>query len=80
MNETRVAPSDARDTSENGEEQEFVSHDIPRAIRISEALRKFVDMVDRAGSWLFIPVVLITVPTHFPEVHRRAGLLCEHRT
>ncbi|MCK5364426.1 MAG: hypothetical protein KAR22_15725, partial [Gammaproteobacteria bacterium] len=61
MNDTRMTPGDAEATSRNGEEQEFVSHDIPRAVRISEALRKFVDMVGRAGSWLFIPVVLITV-------------------
>ena len=61
MNDTRVSPADAQATSGNGEEQEFVSHDIPRAVRISEALRKFVDFVGRAGSWLFIPVVLITV-------------------
>ena len=61
MNDTRMPPGDAEATSRNGEEQEFVSHDIPRAVRISEALRKFVDMVGRAGSWLFIPVVLITV-------------------
>ena len=61
MNDTRVSPADAQVTSGNGEEQEFVSHDIPRAVRISEALRKFVDFVGRAGSWLFIPVVLITV-------------------
>ena len=61
MNDTRVSPADAQATSGNGEEQEFVSHDIPRAVRISEALRKYVDFVGRAGSWLFIPVVLITV-------------------
>ncbi len=61
MNDTRVSPADAQATSGNGEEQEFVSHDIPRAVRISEALRKFVDFIGRAGSWLFIPVVLITV-------------------
>jgi TRAP-type mannitol/chloroaromatic compound transport system permease small subunit len=61
MNDTRVSPADAQVTSGNGEEQEFASHDIPRAVRISEALRKFVDVVGRAGSWLFIPVVLITV-------------------
>ncbi len=61
MNDARVSPGDAQSTSGNSQEQEFVSHDIPRAIRISEALRKFVDFIGRAGSWLFIPVVLITV-------------------
>jgi TRAP-type mannitol/chloroaromatic compound transport system permease small subunit len=61
MNDTRVNPGDAQASSGDGEEQEYLSHDIPRAIRISEALRKFVDLVGRAGSWLFIPVVMITV-------------------
>jgi len=61
MNNIRVTPGDAQATSGNAEERDFVSHDIPRAVRISEALRKFVDIVGRAGSWMFIPVVLITV-------------------
>ena len=61
MNETRVTPGNAQATSGNDRGHESVSHDIPRAILISEALRKFVDIVGRAGSWLFIPVVLITV-------------------
>jgi TRAP-type mannitol/chloroaromatic compound transport system permease small subunit len=61
MNDTRVNPGDAQASSGDGEEQDYLSHDIPRAIRISEALRKFVDLVGRAGSWLFIPVVMITV-------------------
>jgi TRAP-type mannitol/chloroaromatic compound transport system permease small subunit len=61
MNDTRVNPGDAQASSGDGEEQEYLSHDIPRAVRISEALRKFVDFVGRAGSWLFIPVVMITV-------------------
>jgi TRAP-type mannitol/chloroaromatic compound transport system permease small subunit len=61
MNDTRVTTGDAQAASGIGGEWESVSHDIPRAVRISEALRKFVDMVGRAGSWLFIPVVLITV-------------------
>jgi TRAP-type mannitol/chloroaromatic compound transport system permease small subunit len=32
-----------------------------RALRLSEALRRFVDGVGRFGSWLIIPTVLITV-------------------
>ena len=35
--------------------------ELPRAIVISEALRKFVDVVGRWGSWLFIPLILFTV-------------------
>ncbi len=71
MNDTRVNPGDAEAISGIGEEHESVSHDIPRAVQISEALRKFVDMVGRAGSWLFIPVVLITV---MDVVLRKIGL------
>ena len=37
------------------------SQEIPRAIRISEALRKLVDAIGRFGAWLFIPMILITV-------------------
>lgn len=35
--------------------------DLPAAIRVSETLRKFVDRVGRAASWLFIPLIVITV-------------------
>jgi TRAP-type mannitol/chloroaromatic compound transport system permease small subunit len=33
----------------------------PTAIRISDALRSFVDFVGRWGAWLILPLVLITV-------------------
>jgi TRAP-type mannitol/chloroaromatic compound transport system permease small subunit len=33
----------------------------PSALRISDALRSFVDFVGRWGAWLIIPLVLITV-------------------
>ncbi len=35
--------------------------ELPTAIRISEALRAFVDCVGRWGAWLIVPLVLITV-------------------
>ncbi|HSH06209.1 MAG TPA: TRAP transporter small permease subunit [Burkholderiales bacterium] len=35
--------------------------DVPFALRLSERLRKFVDLVGRWGSWLVVPMVLITV-------------------
>ncbi|GMQ76724.1 MAG: hypothetical protein BMS9Abin01_2015 [Gammaproteobacteria bacterium] len=35
--------------------------ELPLAIRISEVLRKIVDVVGRFGSWWFLPMVLITV-------------------
>jgi TRAP-type mannitol/chloroaromatic compound transport system permease small subunit len=34
---------------------------LPMAIRVSEILRKMVDTVGRFGSWLIVPVILITV-------------------
>lgn len=37
------------------------SEQLPTAIRVSEALRKFVDLVGRGASWLFVPLILITV-------------------
>lgn len=37
------------------------SEQLPTAIRVSEALRNFVDLVGRGASWLFVPLILITV-------------------
>ena len=34
---------------------------IPKAMRVSDLLRRFVDRVGRFGSWMILPVVLITV-------------------
>ena len=36
-------------------------HELPTAIRVSDALRNFVDFVGRWGSWLILPLVLVTV-------------------
>ena len=35
--------------------------ELPFILRLSEGLRRFVDMVGRFGSWFLIPLVLITV-------------------
>jgi TRAP-type mannitol/chloroaromatic compound transport system permease small subunit len=35
--------------------------ELPAAIRISDGLRSFVDFVGRWGSWLILPLVLVTV-------------------
>ena len=35
--------------------------ELPTLVRVSEALRKFVDRVGRAASWLFVPLIIITV-------------------
>ena len=40
---------------------EVAYEDLPRAIRLGDALRKFVDVVGRFGSWMFLPLILITV-------------------
>ena len=36
-------------------------HEWPRFVRLSEGLRKVVDRVGRFGSWMIMPLVLITV-------------------
>lgn len=43
------------------QDQPSTVEDIPFALRLSERLRKFVDTVGRLGSWLALPMVLITV-------------------
>jgi TRAP-type mannitol/chloroaromatic compound transport system permease small subunit len=35
--------------------------ELPTAIRVSEALRRFIDRVGRAASWLFVPLIVVTV-------------------
>jgi len=35
--------------------------ELPAAIRISDALRSFVDFVGRWGSWLILPLIIVTV-------------------
>jgi len=61
MNDTRMTQGESQEPSAAGEADDLDSQEMPRALRISEALRKFVDMVGRFGSWLFIPMILITV-------------------
>ena len=36
-------------------------HELPTAIRVSDRLRQFVDLVGRFGSWLILPLILVTV-------------------
>jgi TRAP-type mannitol/chloroaromatic compound transport system permease small subunit len=46
----------------NGRPAEFTEQrDLPTVLRISDALRGFVDFVGRWGSWLILPLVLVTV-------------------
>lgn len=60
MNDSRVSSSEPRPAREGAHEQELVSA-MPPAIRLSENLRKLVDAIGRFGSWMIIPLVLITV-------------------
>ena len=47
--------------AEQGEVEYTPEDQLPTAVRVSEALRKFVDRVGRGASWLFIPLIVITV-------------------
>ena len=49
MNDAQVKPIDSQGDPDSGEARELESHEIPRAIQISESLRKFVDAVGRFG-------------------------------
>ena len=53
------SPATAR--APEAEDHERVVEDIPFALRLSERLRKFVDIVGRWGSWFALPMVLFTV-------------------
>ena len=63
MNETTSATTGGDQQAaeaETGQQPELVSS-IPPAIRLSEKLRKLVDAIGRFGSWMIIPLVVITV-------------------
>ena len=59
-----------------GEEVTKLHHltagEMPTLLRISEALRRFVDVVGRFGSWFAVPLILITV---FDLFIRKTGVL-----
>jgi TRAP-type mannitol/chloroaromatic compound transport system permease small subunit len=67
---TRTTTKDPAETNGGGQRDD-ISQEIPAAIRLSEALRKMVDAIGRFGSWMFLPLVLITV---FDVVLRKIGL------
>jgi len=57
---TKAAESEAnRDTAE--QVRYLTADERPAALRVSDALRGFVDFVGRWGAWLIIPLVIITV-------------------
>jgi TRAP-type mannitol/chloroaromatic compound transport system permease small subunit len=41
--------------------QHLSDEEMPFALRLSERLRRFVDLIGRFGSWFIVPLVLITV-------------------
>ena len=41
--------------------RQLTSDELPFALRLSEKLRRFVDLIGRFGSWFLLPLVLITV-------------------
>lgn len=61
MNDTSASSEQARAANDGSPGHESATQDLPRAIRLSEALRKLVDAIGRFGSWMFLPLVLITV-------------------
>ncbi len=48
------------------------AEEMPAVLRISEALRRFVDRVGRFGSWFAVPLILITV---FDLFIRKTGVV-----
>lgn len=61
MNDSGTASRDAPAASDNPGAREYVTHELPRVIQLSDTLRKVVDWIGRLGSWMFIPLILITV-------------------
>jgi len=46
----------------DGRPAEFTEErDLPTALRVSDGLRNFVDFVGRWGSWLILPLIVVTV-------------------
>jgi TRAP-type mannitol/chloroaromatic compound transport system permease small subunit len=60
--EVKDVPSAGISEAESGAQHRHVASDAetPRLVQIAEVMRRFVDTVGRWGSWLILPVVLIT--------------------
>jgi TRAP-type mannitol/chloroaromatic compound transport system permease small subunit len=54
------------------EPHHLTAEEMPAMLRVSEALRRFVDRVGRFGSWFAVPLILITV---FDLLIRKTGVL-----
>lgn len=48
-------------TQVNALDRDVGQQEVPLALRLSDALRRFVDLVGRFGSWMVVPLVLITM-------------------
>ena len=60
VKETRSAARIEEAEAGARDRHEAVHHEIPMMVHLAEKLRRFVDVVGRWGSWLILPVVIIT--------------------
>ena len=65
MTTTTLPDQTREDRSEGAQSEQGLHHlseaELPFSLRLSERLRRFVDLVGRFGSWFILPLVLITV-------------------
>ena len=52
--------TEARSQDSAATPREVALEELPTSVRLAEKLRRFVDVVGRFGSWMILPVVLIT--------------------
>ena len=64
--------SDVGVAEETTELHHLTAEEMPTLLRISEALRRFVDLIGRFGSWFAVPLILITV---FDLFIRKTGVI-----
>ena len=60
MTSTTATPDDV-EVNEELELHELTADEMPLALRVSDKLRAFVDVVGRFGSWFAIALILVTV-------------------
>lgn len=71
MNQT-TSEAAAGGAADSAELHHLSREEMPAILRISEALRRFVDVVGRFGAWFVIPMILITV---FDLFVRKTGVI-----
>jgi TRAP-type mannitol/chloroaromatic compound transport system permease small subunit len=52
--------SDTTDTAANLDVHEASEDELPGSVRLAERLRRLVDLIGRFGSWMIVPVIIIT--------------------